>query len=63
MPLEKGSYSHLFLRGRPRLEYICIYGHGTLKVPEERIGGSGASDWQPHSDDIWKELEHSAREK
>jgi hypothetical protein len=62
MPLEKGSLSHLFLRGRPRMEYICIYGHGTLKVPEERISGSGASDWQPHSDDIWKELEHSARE-
>lgn len=62
MPLGKGSLSHLFLRGRPRLEYICIYGHGTLKVPEERIGGSGTSDWQPHSDDIWKELEHSARE-
>ena len=62
MPLEKGSLSHLFLRGRPRLEYICIYGHGTLKVPEERISGSGTADWQPHSDDIWKELEHSARE-
>jgi len=62
MPLEKGSLSHLFLRGRPRMEYICIYGHGTLKVPEERISGSGASAWQPHSDDIWKELEHSARE-
>ena len=58
MPLEKGSLSHLFLRGRPRMEYICIYGHGTLKVPEERISGSGASDWQRHSDDIWKELEH-----
>ena len=63
LPMESGSFSHLFLRGRPRMEYICIYGHGTLKVPEERISGSGASDWQPHSDDIWKELEHSAREK
>jgi hypothetical protein len=63
MPLEKGSFSHLFMRGRPRLEYICIYGHGTLKVPEERVTGSGASDWQPHSDDIWKELEHSTREQ
>ena len=62
MPLERGSISHLFLRGRPRLEYICIYGHGTLKVPEERVTGSGASDWQPHSDDIWKELKHSARD-
>ncbi|MGD0618373.1 MAG: hypothetical protein ABSB67_12005 [Bryobacteraceae bacterium] len=63
MPLEKGSLSHLFLRDRPRMEYICIYGHGTLKVPEERVSGSGASDWQPHSDDIWKELEHSTREQ
>ena len=63
LPLEKGSFSHLLLRGRPRLEYICIYGHGTLKVPEERLTGSGAADWQPHSDDIWKELEHSTREQ
>ena len=62
MPLERGSWSHLFMRGRPRMEYICIYGHGTLKVPSEHVAGSGASDWQPHSNDIWKELEHSTRE-
>ena len=38
------------------MEYICIYGHGTLKVPEVQITGS-KSDWEPHQDDIWKELE------
>ena len=37
MPIETGSWTNSFLRGRPRLEYICIYGHGTLKVPEEQV--------------------------
>ncbi len=57
MPVSTGSWPNSFLIGRPRLEYICIYGHGTLKVPEEQITGSGTPDWQPHDDDIWKELE------
>ncbi len=59
-PISSGSWPNSFLLGRPRREYICIYGHGTLKVPQEKITGSGAPDWQPHSDDIFKELEESA---
>ena len=57
MPVGVGSWPNSLLIGRPSLEYICIYGHGTLKVPEEQITGSGSPDWQPHGDDIWKELE------
>ncbi|HXF25973.1 MAG TPA: hypothetical protein VN610_01800 [Bryobacteraceae bacterium] len=57
MPVAAGSWPNMFLIGRPRREYICIYGHGTLKVPEEQISGSSKPDWQPHDDDIWKELE------
>ncbi len=59
-PISSGSWPNSFLLGRPRREYICIYGHGTLKVPQEKITGSGAPDWHPHSDDILKELEESA---
>jgi len=60
MPMTAGSWPNTLLIGRPHREYICIYGHGTLKVPEEQITGSGAPDWEPHGDDIWKELELSS---
>ncbi len=56
MPVIKGSWPNMLLFGQPRTEYICIYGHGTLKVPEVQITGAG-QDWEPHDDDIWKELE------
>ena len=54
MPILTGSWTHILL-GRPRTEYICLYGHGTLKVEELQITGHQEPDWEPH-DDIWKEL-------
>lgn len=56
MPVFAGSWPNMFLKGQPRMEYICVYGHGTLKVPEVELTGSKTPDWQPH-EDIWKELE------
>jgi hypothetical protein len=56
MPVARGSWPNMFLIGQPRTEYICLYGHGTLKVPEVRIT-SKSMDWESHGDDIWKELE------
>jgi hypothetical protein len=57
MPIAAGSWPNMLLIGQPRMEYICVYGHGTLKVPEVQITGPNGPDWQPHDDDIWKELE------
>ena len=57
MPMAAGSWPNMLLLGQPRMEYICVYGHGTLKVPEVQITGPNGPDWQPHDDDIWKELE------
>ena len=37
MPVSAGSWPNMLLFGQPRTEYICLYGHGTLKVPEVRI--------------------------
>ncbi len=54
-PVARGSWTHVLL-SPPRTEYICLYGHGTLKVPELQVGGPHPPDWQPHGDDIWKEL-------
>jgi hypothetical protein len=56
MPVSAGSWPNMMLFGQPRTEYICLYGHGTLKVPEVRIT-TKSSDWERHGDDIWKELE------
>ena len=55
MPVQTGRYAQMLLHGRPKLEYICTYGHGTLKVPELQFSGKEANDWQPN-EDMWKEL-------
>jgi hypothetical protein len=54
MPIQTGSWTNVLL-GAPRTEYICTYGHGTLKVAELQITGRQQPDWEPH-DDMWKEL-------
>ena len=56
MPIETGSWSRILQFGRPRIEYICPYGHGTLKEDELQISGLANAEWTPHSDDIWEEL-------
>lgn len=56
MPVSTGRYAQILLFGRPHTEYICTYGHGTLKVPDlHNIGGHQPTNWEPH-EDIWKEL-------
>jgi hypothetical protein len=54
MPVATGLWTNV-LFSRPRTEYICLYGHGTLKVEELQITGHSEPDWEAH-DDIWKEL-------
>jgi hypothetical protein len=56
MPIETGSWGKMLQFGRPRIEYICPYGHGTLKADELQISGLSNPEWTPHSDDIWEEL-------
>lgn len=62
MPITKGSWSRMLLFGRPHTEYICPFGHGTLKVPELHITGKEAPDWAEHQD-IWTELETLGSDK
>ena len=54
MPIVTGSWSRL-LFGRPRIEYICPYGHGTLNVEELQISGLENPEWTPHAE-MWEEL-------
>jgi hypothetical protein len=55
MPVETGSWSRMLLLGRPRIEYICPYGHGTLKEEELQISGLDNPEWT-ESGDMWDEL-------
>ncbi len=55
MPIETGSWSRMLLLGRPRIEYICPYGHGTLKEEELHISVLDNSEWT-ESGDMWEEL-------
>lgn len=62
MPVETGSWSRMLQFGRPRIEYICPYGHGTLKEDELQISGRETPEWDRHSDDLWEELCASSKE-
>ena len=57
MPIATGSWSNMLLFGQPKTEYICIYGHGTLAIPEVELTGPKRPGWTAHDGDIWKELE------
>jgi len=61
MPVNRGSWGHMVIFGRPKTEWICPFGHGTLSIEELQITGRHSPDWQPHDDNIWKELESLER--
>jgi hypothetical protein len=55
MPVSSGRWNHI-LMGRPQTDYICAWGHGTLRVPDWGIAGPEGGSWEP-IDDMWRELE------
>jgi hypothetical protein len=55
MPIERGSWSRMLQFGRPEVEYICVYGHGRLNVPEVQISGIENPAWKQQGD-MWSEL-------
>jgi hypothetical protein len=55
MPIETGSWGRMLQFGRPRIEYICPYGHGKLNVDELQISGLANPEWTPHGE-LWEEL-------
>src|SRR5579862_1083695 len=61
MPVETGSWSRMLFVGRPRMEYICPYGHGTLNVEELQISGIENPEWTAHAD-MWEELVSTSRD-
>ena len=61
MPVETGSWGRMLQLGRPRVEYICPYGHGTLRAEEVQISGLANPEWTPQSGDMWEDLYASSR--
>jgi hypothetical protein len=61
MPVETGSWGRMLFLGRPRMEYICPYGHGTLNVEELQISGLENPEWTAHAD-MWEELVSTSRD-
>ena len=62
MPVATGSWGFMLQLGRPRIEYICPYGHGTLKKDELQIYGSETPEWTRNSGDPWEDLRASVKE-
>jgi hypothetical protein len=66
MPVVSGAWDQMLRIGRPQLEYICPFGHGTLNVTMVNFTGLETDHWRHHDDNIWKELEqlagHSSRD-
>jgi hypothetical protein len=56
MPIETGSWGSMLQLGRPRIESICPYGHGTLTEEALQISGLANPEWTPHSGNMWDEL-------
>lgn len=55
MPVLRGSYSKMLQEGRPQFEYICPFGHGSLRVPGTRFQGREPSQWRANKG-LWEHL-------
>jgi hypothetical protein len=56
MPVETGSRGFMLQLGRPLVEYICPYGHGTLKQEEYETSELENPKWTSSSGDMWEDL-------
>jgi hypothetical protein len=61
MPVETGSRGFMLQLGRPRVEYICLYGHGTLKQEEYETSELENPQWTSSSGDMWEDLYAASR--
>jgi hypothetical protein len=62
MPVETGSRGFMLQLGRPRVEYICPYGHGTLKQEEYQTSELENPKWTESSGDMWEDLYAASKE-
>jgi hypothetical protein len=61
MPVATGNWSKATIFSPPKLEWICPFGHGTMREPEVQISGAEKAEWQNHKDDFWQAFEDAWR--
>ncbi len=54
IPASSGSWAS-YIFNRPRTEYLCPAGHGTVSVSPGEPGGPDSSDWKD-MDESWRDL-------
>jgi hypothetical protein len=59
MPLARGSFSRATIFSPPSLEWICTFGHGTMREHGASLGGPMGSEWIKNDDNFWAAFEES----
>jgi hypothetical protein len=54
MPVATGSFGKATLFSPPHMEWICPFGHGTMREPGAPLGQPAGAEWVKHEDNFWK---------
>lgn len=57
MPVATGSFGRATLFSPPHMEWICPYGHGTMREPGAPLGQDADAKWVRHEEDFWKSFD------
>jgi hypothetical protein len=61
MPVASGSWSKATLFAPPKMEWICSFGHGTMRERQLQISGKSKDEWSENDDNFWKAFEDAWR--
>ena len=62
MPVAIGYWSKATLFAPPQLEWICPFGHGTMRQSEVHLSGIQLDQWVENDADFWKAFEDISTE-
>ncbi len=57
MPVATGSFGKATLFSPPHMEWICPFGHGTMREPGAPLVQDADAQWVRHEDDFWKSFD------
>ena len=63
MPVATGNWSKATLFAPPQMEWICPFGHGTMRHNEVQLSGSQRDTWDENDPDFWQAFEDAWRKK
>jgi hypothetical protein len=53
-PIATGSFGKATIFHPPQLEWICLYGHGTMAEPTAPLSSPRSMHWQAHDENFWR---------